>query len=618
MPSLGFTYQEPLPELSAVGLGKSTATGRGMREQATQAQKLKENMTQVQSLQASAAQDTVEMWKMWYLVTCLVDTKSTQIMDVDSSTSSDSELDARIKFRPNIKKSSKKKGDMFSDKSCIICKGSGQLVQSRETSKQRFIDCTKIRMDICKGSDASLKHLISNFNCLKDQEYLSWHRNCYKTYTSAKNITSYKSMYDKIVTDMSTTDARQKRSTRTQFDGKMCLFCQKRIKGQKLCQVMSKNMEHKIKRIARNNPKFCSRIGESDLIASEIKYHGTCLTSELRHISKNEQGDSANGRRNLNSENEALQRLLTEMEQGFEKGKVYTTTAVSKRYREIDGNVELSDRLLIKKITEYFKNDIELVKSVRQNEPRMFVKKFSKQQAIDTIIHYAETETSSLTCGASELQILTKICQNIRSKIEKIPKNADLANLRISDYRRHIPDDLYLIISLLVSNEPSRKTKEIEILNICQDIIFACSNRKKYTPKHIGLGLLVHQETRSKKLVEALHSCGHSISYTDTLRVRKSIAQEEIQLYLENDHATVPRQLVPDRFVHFAADNIDILEETLDKTPTFHGTQIAAFQRGPPNTSAPRKFEILPYNVRLNIPNDFHVLEKSHFNKIKK
>ena len=36
------------------------------------------------------------------------------------------------------------------------------------------------------------------------------------------------------------------------------------------------------------------------------------------------------------------------------------------------------------------------------------------------------------------------------------------------------------------------------MLSISQDIIFAVTNGRKLTPKHVGLGLTVHQATRSK------------------------------------------------------------------------------------------------------------------------
>jgi hypothetical protein len=43
--------------------------------------------------------------------------------------------------------------------------------------------------------------------------------------------------------------------------------------------------------------------------------------------------------------------------------------------------------------------------------------------------------------------------------------------------------------------------------------------------------------------------------------------------------AVVPENFVPNTFIHFTADNIDILDESLDGKNTFHATQMAAYQR---------------------------------------
>lgn len=111
-------------------------------------------------------------------------------------------------------------------------------------------------------------------------------------------------------------------------------------------------------------------------------------------------------------------------------------------------------------------------------------------------------------------------------------------------------------------------------------------------------------------MIETLHSCGHCISYKDVLRIRNLIAQEEIKKYVENENVVIPRQLISNRFLHFAADNIDILEETLDKSPTFHGTQMMVFQKGPPNYVVREELELLPYKVKLNIPEHFNELRR--------
>lgn len=102
------------------------------------------------------------------------------------------------------------------------------------------------------------------------------------------------------------------------------------------------------------------------------------------------------------------------------------------------------------------------MKSSRRNEPRIFLKHFSKGQAIETIVRHTETETSNLSFGPSELQILTKICQDIKMEINTVPANAEFKNLNINDYKKYIPNNLYFLISLLVSGESCNDKKNLK------------------------------------------------------------------------------------------------------------------------------------------------------------
>ena len=52
------------------------------------------------------------------------------------------------------------------------------------------------------------------------------------------------------------------------------------------------------------------------------------------------------------------------------------------------------------------------------------------------------------------------------------------------------------------------------------DIIFLSSRGHKVTPKDIGIGLTVHQATRSKQLVQLLHAAGNSVNYDTVLRMK--------------------------------------------------------------------------------------------------
>ncbi len=119
------------------------------------------------------------------------------------------------------------------------------------------------------------------------------------------------------------------------------------------------------------------------------------------------------------------------------------------------------------------------------------------------------------------------------------------------------------------------------ILSVAQDIIFGVSGGKKCTPKHIGLGCSLHQATRSKQLVQLFHKAGHIVSYKKVLQIDTALAEVTLSSMDRTTGAVLPINLVEDRFVHFTADNIDILDSSLDGKDTFHATQLAAWQRGP-------------------------------------
>ena len=67
------------------------------------------------------------------------------------------------------------------------------------------------------------------------------------------------------------------------------------------------------------------------------------------------------------------------------------------------------------------------------------------------------------------------------------------------------------------------------MLSICQEIVFLASRGRQLTLKHLGLGLSVHQATRSKELVQLLHSAGHSVSYETVLRMDNTIAKDALE-----------------------------------------------------------------------------------------
>ena len=152
-----------------------------------------------------------------------------------------------------------------------------------------------------------------------------------------------------------------------------------------------------------------------------------------------------------------------------------------------------------------------------------------------------------------------------------------------------IPDSLYMFLRLIcggqevLENDSFNEREDVikrRVLSIAQDLVYCTSGGGKWTPKHIGLANTLHQATRSKDLVQLLHKAGHCLSYEQMLQVDTALAENSLHSLDQDTGANVPANIVPNEFVHFTADNIDILDETLDGKNTFHATQRAAWQRG--------------------------------------
>ncbi len=167
------------------------------------------------------------------------------------------------------------------------------------------------------------------------------------------------------------------------------------------------------------------------------------------------------------------------------------------------------------------------------------------------------------------------------------------------------------------TSEEKENKFRCNVLSIAQDIVYGVSSGKKWTPKHVGLGSTLHQVTRSKDLVDRFHKAGHILSYDQILQVDTGLAESVLSSLDPGTGTVVPPKLKQGNFIHFSADNITILDETMDGKNTFHATQIAAWQRGSDNVSllngvGPSKKRVLdvpesmdrvdPIDIRTSIP----------------
>ena len=161
-------------------------------------------------------------------------------------------------------------------------------------------------------------------------------------------------------------------------------------------------------------------------------------------------------------------------------------------------------------------------------------------------------------------------------------KGIDLAHVE-----QMIPNSLYFFLRLLfgninVAHEGIEKDCEIDQTTVCsiaQDIVYGVSNRRKLNPKHVGLGLALHQATRSEALVELFHAANHTIGIDTVRRIDTTIAQNILDRFAKNGYVYIPEKIVNDRMLHWSCDRC--ARTTTDGKNIFHCTQIMVWQRGP-------------------------------------
>ena len=220
--------------------------------------------------------------------------------------------------------------------------------------------------------------------------------------------------------------------------------------------------------------------------------------------------------------------------------------------------------------------------------------KFQTEKVFETTVQTEDDLLETLNIPSyhpeQEDEFLSLIHVALKIRGDMVTK-AGHKGLSVSEYDAIgcIPESLYMFLYLLYGGqrliesdnlevESEEKTRQM-VMNVAQDLIYGVSKGKKWTPKHIGLTSTLHKATRSKDLVNLFHQAGHCLSYKQLLKIDTALAKNTLESMDPTSGAVVPENFVPNTFIHFTADNIDILDESLDGKNTFHATQMAAYQR---------------------------------------
>lgn len=251
-----------------------------------------------------------------------------------------------------------------------------------------------------------------------DTDFLRWHKNCYASFTSRKNIKTV----SKTERQQSPQDVSEPKSSslrKKAFDLKICVFCQKRSNVMKLSQVLTTNIEEKIKIFASENQTLSQRIGSNDLIAMEIKYHPPCFVASWSKLKRSRISDSLSSTTKTSPMiGEARIRVFEKLQKGFEEGKGYSLSSVYNRYLDLGG--QISKRHLIKTLNKHFGDKIRenpFVQRGKTNLSLLFLLQFLKIRTFVLIwrVFQLKTRHSRLVVFRSILSF-TKLLMTLKMK----------------------------------------------------------------------------------------------------------------------------------------------------------------------------------------------------------
>ena len=104
-------------------------------------------------------------------------------------------------------------------------------------------------------------------------------------------------------------------------------------------------------------------------------------------------------------------------------------------------------------------------------------------------------------------------------------------------------------------------------------------SKTRETPLSVGLGLLLHQNTCSKELIDTLDNMNLSISYEEFLSVKKDILVVCKRKYEKKLQGALPAQISQGQMTYYAIDNTDLKIGTADGKHQLHGTAMTVCQK---------------------------------------
>ena len=442
------------------------------------------------------------------------------------------------------------------------------------TNVEQFRAINALPTELFFGDDATASTFASNS--------ASWHKSCYLKYNNATLARAKK----KHSPDKSGGEKRMKRNA---MDIEKCFLCDDGIDQGVLHEVSTFDTDKNIRTMITelNDTTLMTRIVGGDLMAMEAKYHRACLV-QLRNRHRSLTRRSGQPPENIDEKmNES--RAFLELKKYIEKS--------------LDSDVllfKLSD------IHSLYVNRLEELGIKKQvNKTRLkdlFLEHFPEAQAQydgrNTVLIFKEgmrnmlKETLRNRDFDEDALILAKAATIIRNDIFNHTGFTFTGSFPEKCQENSLPSSLKYLVSMIMNGSNLKDQDKCDsqaCLTVGQCIVYNTKKRASRTaektrhtlerepPLPVYIGINVHAQTRSKKLVQQLYQMGISISYDRIIQIEDWLATSTCERF-EADGVVAPAGLRKELFTVGALDNLDHNPSSTTSVTSFHGTGISLFQ----------------------------------------
>lgn len=439
------------------------------------------------------------------------------------------------------------------------------------------------------------------------------HDKCYKSYTAARNI----SREQKTGDAGRDSPATSLRSEETQFDYQThCLICAQKLdfEGARRHPERSSTISNvemvskgKTSILQENLMKKCDQRNDDlainvkarvlfagDIRALEAKYHRNCMQMFLAWKTRNQsKPQPEHSIRNLDlANNEAFSQMCAWLLSAEQRHLQHTLSDLrDKLSTYLPKGVNSYSTVHIKRrLLEHFGKQI----TIAEVDGRANVVTLKERAA--SILHESYIESAM---DVDEDTECIKQAKFVGSRIRECMQSMDFltdvypapTDTDINSLENDVPQSLLQLTKSLLTEsrtESAKMKKKLLQLSLCHVIMQASGKQSYISPLLLSVGLFIHQQTRSRVLLDVLSSLGLSVSYDQV------IAFEKAAVVGRSIHDLPPglvQQTEGEGFCQWVADNFDYNEDTLTGHDTTHVMGVITCQT--PRTTD-QKGEVIP------------------------